>query len=159
VSASDGSDIQRLTTPPAGKHDLPGDYSSDGQFVFKRHSGDEGPGPLMLVDANGGEPRLLYNGSIEDPGRFSPDGRFVATSVDGRLLIIDLDGKIVHTISVDGYYLFGPVWSPDGSRIAFSKTTSQYDAEIYTSLPDGTDLQRVTHTSSNEIDVDWGVDG
>ena len=159
VSASDGSDIQRLTTPPAGKHDLPGDYSSDGQFVFKRHSGDEGPGPLMLVDANGGEARLLYNGSIEDPGRFSPDGRFVATSLDGRLLIIDLDGKIVHTISVDGYYLFGPVWSPDGSRIAFSKTTSQYDAEIYTSLPDGTDLQRVTHTSSNEIDVDWGVDG
>ena len=48
VRASDGGDLQRLTTPPAGKHDLPGDYSSAGQFVFKRHTGDEGPGPLML---------------------------------------------------------------------------------------------------------------
>ena len=158
VNASDGSDIQRLTTPPAGKHDLPGDYSSGGQFVFKRHSGDEGPGPLMLVDANGGEPRVLYNDSMEDPGRFSPDGDFVVTSTNGSILIIDLDGKIVHMISINGFYLFGPVWSPDGTRIAFSKTTSQYRAEIYTSLPDGTDLQRVTNTDANEIDVDWGVD-
>ena len=57
VHSSDGADLQRLTTPPAGKRDLPGDYSSDGQFVFKRYTGDEGPGPLMLVAANGGEPR------------------------------------------------------------------------------------------------------
>jgi hypothetical protein len=158
VSASDGSDIQRLTIPPASKHDLPGDYSSDGEFVFIRHSGDEGPGPLMLVDANGGEPRVLYDDSMEDPGRFSPDGRFVATSKDGSLLIIDLDGKIVHEISVSGAFVFGPVWSPDGTRIAFSGTTSGYHAEIYTSLPDGSDLQRVTNTASNEIAVDWGVD-
>jgi hypothetical protein len=79
VRASGGADLQRLTTPPAGQHDIPGDYSSTGQFAFKRHSGNEGPGPLMLVDANGGEPRLLYDDSMEDPGRFSPDGRFVVT--------------------------------------------------------------------------------
>lgn len=158
VRASDGADLQRLTTPPAGKHDLPGDYSSAGQFVFKRHSGDEGPGPLMLVDANGGEPRLLYDDSMEDPGRFSPDGRFVLTGLNGSLLVIDLDGQVVHTIRFDGYVAFGPVWSPDGSRIAFSMTTpGVYASDIYTSLPDGTDLQQVTNTPDNEINVDWGV--
>ena len=158
VRASDGADLQRLTTPPAGKRDTLGDYSSAEQFVFKRHTGDEGPGPLMLVDANGGEPRLLYDGPMEDAGRFSPDGRFVVTSTNGSLMVIGLDGKVLHKISINGSYAFGPVWSPDGTRIAFSMTPNgQYLAEIYTSLPDGTDRQRVTNTANNEILVDWGV--
>jgi hypothetical protein len=158
VRASDGSDLQRLTTPPAGTHDLPGDFSSTGQFVFMRHTGDEGPGPLMLVDATGGEPRLLYDGPVEDAGRFSPDGSLVITSAGGSLLVMGLDGKVLHQISVEGSYAFGPDWSPDGTRIVFSLTTSgMYTADIYTSLPDGTDRQRVTNTPDNEINVDWGV--
>jgi hypothetical protein len=158
VNASDGTDIQRLTTPPAGKRDCPGDYSPDGQFVFVRGPGDEPIGPLMLVDANGGEPRILYDGPMGDCGAFSPDGRFVVSSSGGRLMVIDSEGQVVHTISIDGHVAFGPVWSPDGARIAFSMTTpGVYAADIYTSLPDGTDLQRVTNTADNEINVDWGV--
>lgn len=160
VSASDGSNLQRLTTPPAGKHDCPGDYSPDGQFVFKRAADYDDPGPLLLVDANGGEPRLLFDGPVGECGRFSPDGRFVLTGLNGSLLVIDLDGQVVHTIRFDGYVAFGPVWSPDGSRIAFSMTTpGVYASDIYTSLPDGTDLQQVTNTPDNEINVDWGVGG
>ena len=158
VRASDGGDIQRLTTPPAGKHDFPGDYSPDGQFVFLRASGDESPGPLMLVDANGDEPQLLYNGLSGDAGLFSPDGRFIVTSSNGTLMVIGLDGAVLHEISIEGSIAFGPVWSPDGSRIAFSLTSAGvYSADIYTSLPDGTDLRQVTDTADNEINVDWGV--
>ena len=157
VSASDGSDIQRLTTPPAGKYDDPGDFSPTGQFIFHRHTGDEGPGPLMLIEADGGEPRVLYEGPVEDPGHFSPDGSLVVTHSYGNLLVIDLDGQVVHRISIANHVAFGPVWSPDGTRIAFSLTTpGVYAADIYTSLPDGADLQRVTNTPDNEINVDWG---
>ncbi len=160
VRASDGADLQRLTTPPSGQHDLPGDYSPSGQFVFKRHPGDEGPGPLMLVDTNGSEPQLLYDGPMEDPGRFSPDGELIVTSSNGRLMVIGLDGRVVHTISIPDMVAFGPAWSPDGTRIAFSLTKpGVYAADLYTSLPDGTDLQRVTNTPDNEINIDWGVGG
>jgi hypothetical protein len=159
VRSSDGGDLQRLTTPPDGMKDLPGDYSPDGQLVFKRYPGDEGLGPLMLVDASGGEPRLLYNGQMEDAGRFSPDGRSVVTSTNGHLEVINLDGTVLHQISVDGSYLFGPVWSPDGARIAFSMSKTGPFAEVYTSLPDGTDRQQVTDTKDNEIAIDWGING
>jgi hypothetical protein len=33
VRASDGGDLQRLTTPPEGMVDLPGDYSPDGAWI------------------------------------------------------------------------------------------------------------------------------
>ena len=49
-----------------------------------------------------------------------------------------------------------PVTPAVGARIAFSLTTSGlYAAEIYTSQRDGTDLQRVTNTPDNEINIDW----
>jgi WD40-like Beta Propeller Repeat len=159
VRASDGKDLQRLTTPPAGMHDLPGDFSPDGKLVFKRHTGDEGPGALMLVAESGGEPRLLYDKQMmEDPGRFSSDGRSVATSTNGRLVVINLDGSVLSEISEKGKYLFGPAWSPDGTRIAFSMSPlGQASADIFTSLPDGSDRQQVTKTPDNEIGLDWGV--
>jgi hypothetical protein len=161
VLASDGADLQRLTTPPAGMHDLPGDFSPDGQFVFKRHNGDEGPGALMLVAASGGEPHVLYNTRMmEDEGRFSPDGTSVATSTNGTLVVLTLEGKVLYEISEKGKYLFGPSWSPDGTRIAFSMSPlGTASADIYTSKPDGSDRQQVTRTPDNEIRVEWGAGG
>ena len=159
VRASDGGDLQRLTTPPEGMKDLQGDYSAAGQVVFKRYAGDEGDGPLMLVDASGGEPWPLSSNSFSDPGRFSPDGASILTSVDYRIVILDLDGKVVQTVAEPGANLFGPVWSPDGTRIAFSRGVGGPFADLFTSLPDGTDRQQVTRTPANEIGVDWGVGG
>ena len=158
VRASDGGDLQRLTTPPAGMLDEPGDYSPGGQFVFKRLVGNEAPGPLMLVDASGGEPTTFYDQPVEDTGRFSPDGKSVVTSANGRILVLGLDGKIQFLLTDGQAYIFGPAWSPDGAHIAYSVSRTGPFAEIYTSRPDGNDRRRVTHTSANEITVDWGVD-
>lgn len=159
VRASDGGDLRRVTTAPDGMIDEVGDYSPAGQLVFKRHAGDEGDGPLLLVDAAGGAPTTLTASPMEDTGRFSPDGKLVVTSGQGRLVVFDLSGKIVYAIATDGAYLFGPVWSPDGTRIAFSLSASGPFADVYTSLPDGTDRQQVTKTPTNEITVDWVATG
>ena len=154
VDADDGGDLERLTTPPSGLSDLPGDFAPDGSFVFKRYSGDEGTGPLMVVPAGGGEPEMLVDSPFEDPGRFAPDGSLVATSIDGHIRIIDGGG---HTVSeIAGGYSFGPAWAPDGEWIVFARAKSGPFADLMIARPNGADLRPVTATPENEITVDWG---
>jgi hypothetical protein len=158
VRASDGRDLNVLTTPPVGFADLPGDWSAGGQVVFKRAAGgEEEDGPLMLVDGAGGEPRPLSTRHFGNAGRFSPDGASVLTSAGGRIVIVDLEGRVLHETYEMGAFLFDPVWSPDGARIAYARATDGPFADIFTSLPDGTDRQQVTNTPANEIAIEWGV--
>ena len=155
VRSSSGDDLQRLTATPQGVVDIPGDYSPDGaQFVFKR-SADEENGPLLVMDLPDGEPRPLSKG-VEDPGRFSTDGASVLTSDRGRIVIMDLNGEVLQRIAEPGAFLFGPVWSPDGKWIAYSRAPSGPHADILISRPDGRDAQQVTATDDNEIAVEWG---
>jgi WD40-like Beta Propeller Repeat len=155
VNSADGGDLERLTTPPAGLSDLPGDFAPDGSFVFKRYAGDEGTGPLMVVPAGGSEPEMLVNSGFEDPGRFAPDGSLIATSIDGVIRVIDRgDGHIVSEIA--GGYSFGPAWAPDGEWIVFARATSGPFADLIVARPNGADLRPVTGTPENEITVDWG---
>lgn len=159
VRASDGADLKQLTTAPSGMGDLPGDFSPDGtQFVFKRVT-DEEDGPLMIVDIAGGEPRPLSTELFEDAGRFSADGASMLTSAGGSIVVVDLNGEVQERVAEAGAFLFGPVWSPDGRWIAFSRTTTgSFRADIFISRPDGTDRRQVTETSANEITVEWGAD-
>lgn len=157
VSSADGSDLQRLTTTPEGLADLPGDFSPDGtQFVILRTPGEEA-GQLMLTSTDGGaDPQPLADAGFDDPGRFSSDGDAVLTSDGERIVIVGLDGSEIDEISEPGADLFGPVWSPDGEWIAYSRGTSGPHADIYISRPDGSDPRQVTDTPDNEIRVEWG---
>ena len=159
VRSADGGDLQRVTTPPAGMADMPGDWSSNGQIVFKRYSGNEAPGPLLLVDVGGGDPITLISSEQEDPGRFSPDGNLFATSSSGVIEVFDLTGAHVSTIERPGDYLFGPAWSPHGDWLVFSVAYGgQFMADLFISRPDGSESYQVTRTTENEITVDWGAD-
>jgi hypothetical protein len=157
VNAADGGDLVRLTHPPEGSADLPGDFSPDGSdLVFERSGGDE-VGTLMTVPVAGGEPHLLYEGPVEDPGRYAPDGETILTAGEGALLQLSPSGELVRRIEEPGHVLFGAVWSPDGSHIAYSDATGGPYADVYVSLPDGTERRQVTATPDNEIRVEWGA--
>ncbi len=167
VRASDGGGMVRITDPPSGKSDLPGDYSPDGNLLlFKRGEG-ENSGPLMVVPTAGGKPTGLPIGLVDDPGRYSPDGKNIVTSLNGRLLLLDGAGHLREEIMGESHGLFGPAWSTDGSRIAYSRASAQVHhsfkanqtgpfADIWTSRPDGTDPRQVTSTPDKEIVVEWG---
>ena len=158
VSASDGGDLKRLTSAPAGMNDIPGDYSPDGtQVIFKRAT-DEDEAPLLVVSAAGGEPRPLSDDAYGDPGRFSPDGQTVLTSAGGHLVFMGLDGDVLSTIEESGAFLFGAVWSPDGEWIAYSRDISGFKSDVWVSRVDGSDAWQATHTEANEIAVEWGAE-
>ena len=70
---------------------------------------------------------------------------------------MDLNGEVLQRVAEPGAFLFGPVWSPDGKWIAYSRATTGPQADIFISRPDGRDAQQVTSTAANEITVEWGL--
>ena len=136
--------------------DRPGDYSPDGSRLLFKRAHEEDLGPLMEVSVDGGTPTPVGDSLVEDPGRYSPDGGRILTSSHGHLLVLAADGAVVSDIADAGFFLFGAVWSPDGTRMAYSRSTSAFRADVFTSLPDGTDRRQVTATDANEIRVEWG---
>jgi Tol biopolymer transport system component len=107
------------------------------------------------------------HGTVGDPDgtlarpRVSRDGRRVAVSrtVQGNTDVWLLDGvrasRLTFDAAVDSY----PVWSPDGSRIAFgSNRTGQFD--VYQMLTLGGVEERLTAASDqSKVPYSWSVDG
>jgi Tol biopolymer transport system component len=61
-------------------------------------------------------------------------------------------------LTTDGNGNILPVWSPDGSRIAFSsKASGNWD--IYTMAPNGADVHQVTTDPANDLSPAWSPDG
>ncbi len=125
-----------LTRDPGGE--VAGRWSPDGARVAFLSAG----GQVMLADVATGVIRTLHRGqtapTLFAPGRptWSPDGRTLAVTVlerysgrfregTSRLLLLDAmsgDGRLVDPVphhSIGRREDDGPVWSRDGSRMAF----------------------------------------
>jgi TolB protein len=120
------------------------------------------PGDLYTASATGGDVRrLTTDGRPKYPPLWSPIGStlvyprgFDAPGWD--LFLVDADGSGPTQVTRGGENL-NPSWSPDGSKIAFSRQTSSESA-IYVVRPDGTELHRVAGTLASSGEVDWSPD-
>jgi TolB protein len=154
VRASDGGDLSRVTTNPAGVHDLPGDYSPDGrQIVFSR-DGHQG---TMFVNVDGTKERAMTNEG--GGGRWSPDGKTILTDAGTWLQLVPIDGSRPSPMLISGLATSRGAWSPDGQWIVFSGIASSSSGEdIYIVRADGTDLHQVTNTPGQDEEFgDWGI--
>ena len=102
---------------------------SDGPHAWSpngRHVGFVRNGELYVVEGNGGRPRRLAGGGVESFS-WSPDGRRIVFDVNRRAIaVIGVDGKKRRNLALgrdeeqDGWLIWNPRWSPEGSKIVYS---------------------------------------
>lgn len=151
----DGTDLARLTctgTPTVAPADYAPDWSPDGSRIAFDRLGD-----VYMMRADGGDQRLVAPGA--NPS-FSPDGRLLAYAGAAPG-----DAQGIDTVSPDGGvpvrlttgYDLEPVWSPDGTEIAFIHIASvdvPQSFEVEMMKRDGSDV-RVVESSVNAESLDW----
>ena len=141
--------------------------SANGVLVFTRAVG-EGVSELIWSDRNG-----KTVGQVSEPGRYfgpslSPDGRKLAVEVydprthaNSDIWIYDLTRgsrtRLTYSQSNERNRL--PVWSPDGSRIAFSSSRGGH-TQIYEKAVSGVGAENVVSPSEgHSYATTWSQDG
>jgi Tol biopolymer transport system component len=158
--ASDGADLHRITMAPTG-HDIPVGYSPDGKtLAFMGDLGVAGAGPsgLFLINADGTN-RHRISGLTITGGDWAPDGRSILISTVNRLYSIDVATEKATPVVIaaePNANLGGPQWSPDGTRILFSRPVGN-QSEFFTMLAAGTDVVQVTSDPDLDYFADWGT--
>jgi Tol biopolymer transport system component len=161
---ADGSHQIRLTTNQAD--DFEPAFSPDGQKIaFSRTVA--GYSHIFVMDANGANEIDLtpHNDPYSDHAPdFSPDGQHIAfTSNRGpdppateHIYVMDANGDnqtgITNTSAFDTY----PAFSPDGTKIAFSRATqSQYD--VYVMDANGANATNLTNSLAQDTYPAWAT--
>jgi hypothetical protein len=159
VRANDGGDLVRLTKP--GDAGIPAAYSPDGSKVLwvLPDPGNE-IGQLMVIDTDGSNQRRLGNLTVNADPTWAPDGRSVLASSNGRLYSLDVaSGKAtqLRIKSAPEALIVRGQWSPDGTRILVKRYMGGQNNDLFSMLPDGTDLIQVTNNLDDDRFYDWGV--
>jgi Tol biopolymer transport system component len=144
----DGTGRRMITS--GGNGSIMPAISPDGRRIAFTRFGLEGPEGLFLMNGDGSAQTLLVHLSplFDGEAAWSPDGSRIAfqSLVDGpfgafgRIFIINVDGtglrQVTPDVGPDDYqYDDGPSWSPDGTRIVFTRS-----GVLYLINADGTGL-------------------
>jgi TolB protein len=174
-------DMTRLTTNPyMGYWDAEPDYSPDGTriaFIRVRQLIQKGDvsdlTALFVVNVDGSGLRRLtpWDMDVGLPS-WSPDGSTIAfNSKDhslgpagspSQILVIGADGTGQKQLTSEkNAASFWPSWSPDGSRIVFTRFVFAPEGQpfgLYTMKADGSDLAPLPSTSATSgNESDWGT--
>ena len=176
VAAADGSERRNITNDPA--NDWGPDWSPDGSTIVFNSDRDGGRLRGYLVDPDGSNIRALDVDGWVEYASFSPDGTKIAyeghAAGDYEIYVADIATgaarQLTDSPGGDGW----PVWSPDGSSIAFTSErddcsfapsdqecwrTGERDdqhRDVWVMNADGTDQRRVTSESGQF--VAWSPD-
>jgi Tol biopolymer transport system component len=172
LRSSDGGDLQRVTSAPFGD-DCPADYSPNGKRLLLSN------GTLAVIHSDGkGLHRITPPGMTVNfcNGSWSPKGNEIVFSAHvpdfdyhSSIWVVHSDGSGLRQLPVRGpcggpvsdpntIGCFNPVWSPDGTKIAFGRNADDGQRDVYTVNADGSGLFQVTNTPNiNEFNGDWGT--
>ncbi len=103
-----------LPAPPA-RAAYPG---TNGRIVFEQG------GIIYSIRPDGTARRQLTTGTNSHSPRWSPSGGLLAFHRAGDLWVMKPDGSAAHRITSGSPNDINPSWSPDGTKLVFSRTTT-----------------------------------
>jgi Tol biopolymer transport system component len=181
VRASDGGGLVRVTKNPYGiptccpgglvrSQDGDPSYSPDGSLILFTRFNQRGQSALFVAHTDGTDVYKITGWGVGGAnGSWSPDGAWIVfgpndhATYAGRLFLVHPDGSDLHMIAVDtngsGYYAKEASWSPDGTRILFVVYlgSNDWQPDLFTVNPDGSQLVQVTNTPEPENVPSWGT--
>jgi len=88
----------------------------------------------------------------------SPDGKTIAFEYRGNLWRVSAGGGVATPLTVGESYNSMPVWSPDGSKIAFASDRNG-NLDVYVMPAEGGRATRLTYHSADETPCSFTPDG
>src|SRR5215203_6769564 len=177
VMNADGSNKTNLTNTPGvgdGVQELDPDWSPDGsKIAFDRSSDSGNTSAIYVMNADGsGVTQLTPAGGSERRPSWSPDGSKIAydgyyplDSGNFDVYVMNADGSsqtnLTNTPGMgNGVQELDPDWSPDGSKIAFDRSSdSGNTSAIYVMNADGSGVTQLTTAGGYERHPAWSPDG
>ena len=142
-------------------------WSPDGgQIAFTRF--DEKSLSICVIPALGGTPRKLYSFAYRPPStmewvNWSPTGKFLAFTDQSRVQLLSIADSTVQAITSppDRSYDYAPVFSPDGSTVAFARgSIAGPAADLFVVPIGGGEPKRLTFDNSAIFGPStWTADG
>jgi Tol biopolymer transport system component len=149
---ADGSNVRQLTSDPVEEYNPA--WSPDGQFIA--YLNNRSTGSLYIMKSDGSTQRQISD-AIHQLLSWAPDGESILATMETRLFVEDLDGNLSYPFT-SNYTDREGVWSPDGSKIAFSSNRAD-DRNIFTMNADGSNIQQLTFDEGLDILPSWSPDG
>ena len=160
-----GAGLTRLTATPNRNEFGPAWNAAGRKIAFWRTPAPFGPGTVWTMRADGSQQTQLTHGvDARDPAWNPAGNRLVFTLVDGTNF--DLwsmrasDGAGLRHLTSGRALDFEAAWSPNGTRIAFTRGFERGDVgDIYVlNLRTGT-VHRVVHSRAYDHQVNWAPGG
>ena len=166
IMNADGSN-QRQLVSGGESHGV--EFGSDGYIYFMTYGFQTPTYDIYRVDRNGDNLELLIRTDDASEGHpiLSPDGtqllfaRIPSTGSNAQICasppcywniwVKDLQSGVETQLTNSLAHNLGPVWSPDGSSIAYTSDVDG-DYEIYVMDADGANIRQIT---DNSIDDEW----
>ncbi len=128
--------------------------SSEPRIAFQRFFKGESGIFTMRPDGTGAQRVSHATGRSQNP-EFSPDGSSIAYDRSFSIYVADSDGTNRRLVVRNGY---DPTWSPDGTRLLFTRYRVDSDVSIHSIDLDGNGRRELTNGSINYTPA-WSPDG